>query len=140
LAGQLKVSEYMIIAAIKHFDDTHKLLENCCWKEEPLGTLKKLEGELSHVDFHALKEALVVKKYNYLHLLSDRDHLPVLDDIDIDALKGKEEEVDKPTHGIKVTKDSMKSTQMALQELKIQVSKICAELSLAHSSSSKEKT
>jgi hypothetical protein len=29
LTGQLKVSKDMIIAAIKHFDDTHKLVENC---------------------------------------------------------------------------------------------------------------
>jgi hypothetical protein len=32
LAGQLKVSEDMIIAAIKHFDDTHKSMANCCWR------------------------------------------------------------------------------------------------------------
>ena len=40
----------------------------------------------------------------------------MLDEIYFDALKGKEEEVDKLTHGLKVTKDSLKSTQMALQE------------------------
>jgi hypothetical protein len=47
LAEQLKVSEDMIISAIKHFVDTHKLMENCCWKEEPLGIHKNFEGELS---------------------------------------------------------------------------------------------
>ena len=36
--GQLKVSKDMVMEAIKHFDDTHKLMENCCWKEEPIGT------------------------------------------------------------------------------------------------------
>jgi len=40
----------------------------------------------------------------------------MLDEIYFDALKGKEEEVYKLTHGLKETKDSLKSTQMALQE------------------------
>jgi hypothetical protein len=140
LTGKLKVSEDMIIAAIKHFDDTHKLMENCCWKEEPPGTHKNFEGELSLAYFQALREALVVMKSNYLHLLSDRDHLLMLDEIYFDALKGKEEEVDKLTHGLKVTKDSLKSTQMALQESEIQVDELCVELSLAHSSSSTAET
>jgi hypothetical protein len=30
------------------------------------------------VNFHMLREAVVVIKYNYLHLLSDRDHIPML--------------------------------------------------------------
>jgi hypothetical protein len=134
LAGKLKVSEDMIIAAIKHFDDTHKLMANCCWRAP--GTHKNFEGELSLADFQALREALVVMKSNYLHLLSDRDHLLMLDEIYFDVLKGKQEEVDKLTHGHKITKDSLKSTQMALQESEIQVDELYVELTLAHSSSS----
>jgi len=64
----------------------------------------------------------------------------MLDEINFDALKGKEEELDKLTHGLKVTKDYLKRTQMALQESKIQVDEICVELILAHSSSSTTKT
>jgi hypothetical protein len=92
LAGQLKVSEDMIIAAIKHFDDTHKSMANCCWRAP--GTHKIFEGELSLANFQALREALVVMKSNYLHLLLDGDHLLMLEEIYFDALKGKEEEVD----------------------------------------------
>ena len=51
LTGQLKVSEDIIIAAIKHFDDTHKLMENCCWKEEHPRTHHNFAGELFTVDF-----------------------------------------------------------------------------------------
>ena len=39
----------------------------------------------------------MVMKSNYLHLLSNRDHLLMLDEIYFDALKGKEEEVEKLT-------------------------------------------
>jgi hypothetical protein len=78
----------------------------------------------------------VVMKSNYLPLLSDRDHLLMLDEVYFDTLKGKEKEVDKLTHGLKVAKDSLKSTQMALHESKIQVAKFRVELSLTHSPSS----
>jgi hypothetical protein len=138
LAGHLKVSEDMIIPAIKHYDDTHKLMENCCWRA--LGTHKNFEGEFSLADFQALGGGLVVMKSNYLHLLLDRDHLFMLDEIYFDVLKGEEEEVDKLTQGLKITKDSLKSSQMALQELEIQVDELCVELSLEHSSPSTAKT
>jgi hypothetical protein len=82
----------------------------------------------------------VVMKSNYLHLLSDIDHLLMLDEIYSHVLKGKEEEVDKLTHRLKVTKDSLKSTQMVLQESKIQVDELCMELILAHYSSSTTET
>lgn len=113
----MKLNEDMIIAAINHFDDTLKLMANYCWRI--LRTHKNLEGEFSLADFQALREALVVMKSNYLHLLLDRDHLLMLDEIYFHALKGKEEEVDKLTHELKVTEDYLKSTQMALQESKI---------------------
>jgi hypothetical protein len=112
----MKLSEEIIIVAIIIFDDTHKIMETCFWKEEPLGTQKNFEGEISLADFQALKEALVVMKSNCVHLLSDKDRLLILDEIYFDALKVKEEEVDNLAHGLKVTKDSLKSTQMALQE------------------------
>jgi molecular chaperone GrpE (heat shock protein) len=49
------------------------------------------------------------------------------------SVRKKEEEVDKLTQGLKVTKDSLKSTQMALQESEIHDDELCGELSLAHS-------
>jgi len=64
LTGKLKEREYMIIAAIKHFDDTHKLMENCCWKEEPPQTHNNFEGEISLEYSQALGEELVVMKSN----------------------------------------------------------------------------
>jgi hypothetical protein len=114
LTGQLKVSEDMIVAAIKHFEDTHTLVADCCWKAPR--THDEFGGELSLAKFQALREALVVMKTNYLHLLSDRDHLLTLDEMYYGALKGKEEKVYKLTHDLEISEDSLKSTQMALQE------------------------
>jgi len=134
LARQLKVNEDMIIAALTHFDNTHRLMVDYCWKAQ--GRHKGIEGELSLVDLQVLKEALVVMKSNYVHLISDRDHLLNLDEIYFDVLRGKEDEVDKLTFELKVTMDFLKSTQMALQESENQVDDLCLELTLAHSSSS----
>jgi hypothetical protein len=53
LAGQLKVSEDVIFEAIKHFDDTHKLMENCCWRA--LGTHDNFE-ELSLAGFQCTRK------------------------------------------------------------------------------------
>ena len=33
LARQMKVSEEQIMAAMKHFDDTHALVKDCCWRD-----------------------------------------------------------------------------------------------------------
>lgn len=87
LVGQLKVNEDTIIAAINHFDDTHKLMEKCCWRSS--GIHKNLKGEFSLAEFQVLGETLVVMKSNYLHLLFDRDHPLMLDEIYFELLKGK---------------------------------------------------
>lgn len=73
-------------------------------------------------------------KSNYLHL-SDCDHLLNLVEIYSDALRRKEDEVDKLSHELKVSSDSLTSTQIALQESEIHVDELCLELSLARCSS-----
>ena len=55
-------------------------------------------------------------KQNYLQLLADRDFLLEWDCICYVALQGKEEKVDKITHELEVTMDSLQSAQLALQE------------------------
>lgn len=57
-------------------------------------------------------------KSDYLHLL-DRDHLLNLAKIYLDALRGKEEEVDHLTSELMNTRGSLESTQVALREAKI---------------------
>jgi len=101
------------MVATRHYDDTQALLADYCWRNAVIPN--SLGGELSLVDFQTLQEALVEMKSNYLHLLSDRDHLLMLVEIYHDALEGNEQEVDKRTHELETTQESLKNTQMALQ-------------------------
>ena len=55
-------------------------------------------------------------KVSYTHLLSDRDHLLNLAGIYSDALKKKEEEVDRLSHELEDTRNSLVCTQLALQD------------------------
>lgn len=86
LAGQLKVSEDQIDAAIRHFDETLQLMAKYCWRIPRIQNNPK--GGLSVASFQALREALVMNS-NYLQLLLDRDHLLMLGEIYYDVLKGK---------------------------------------------------
>jgi hypothetical protein len=79
----------MIVAAIKHFEDTYTLVADCYCKAPR--THDEFGRELSLAKFQALREALVVMKTNYLHLLSDRDNILTLDEMYYGALKWKEE-------------------------------------------------
>lgn len=72
-------------------------------------------------------------KHNYLQLLSDRDYLLEWDCTCYDALKGKEE-VDKFTHELDVTMESLESAQLALHESQPQIKELTIELNLAQSS------
>ena len=112
--GQLKVSEDKIVTTMRHFYETHTLVADYCWKASR--SRDSLGGEPPLADFQALREEMVVMKSNYLHLLSDRDHLLMFGEMYHDVLKGKEEEVDRLTQELKITEDSLKNTQKSLQE------------------------
>jgi hypothetical protein len=91
-----------------------------------------LGGDLALAYFKVFREVVVVMKSNYLHLLFDRCYLLMLGDIYHDALKGKEEEVDRVTQELEITQDYLKSMQKALQELDMQVENVCVDLIWAH--------
>lgn len=87
MVGQLRVNEDQIDAAIRQFDDTFQLMAKYCWRIP--GLQNTSEGGLSLEGFHALREALMMTKTNYLQSLSDIDHLLQLGETYYDALKGK---------------------------------------------------
>ena len=60
-------------------------------------------------------------KIDYLHFLTNRYHLLMLDEMYHDFLQGKEEDVDKLTHELDIALGSLKSMQKDLQESKMQV-------------------
>jgi hypothetical protein len=96
LTGQLNVRKDMIVEAMRHLDDTHTLVVDFCWRATM--AQDSLGGDLFVVDFITLKEAMVVTRSNYLHLLVDRDYLLTVGGVYQGALEGKEHEVDRPTH------------------------------------------
>ncbi|KAH9322813.1 hypothetical protein KI387_017452, partial [Taxus chinensis] len=95
---------------------------------------KGIEAESSHDSLQEIKDGMGTMKTNYLHLLSDRDHLLNLAEVYSDALRRKEEEVDKLSQELEVTRDSLVSTQLALQDSESHVDELFLELSLARDS------
>jgi len=73
---QLKVSEDMIVTTMRHIDEMHTFVVDCYWRVS--GAHDSFLGEPPLAYFHKLREAMVVMKFNYLHLLSDRVHLLML--------------------------------------------------------------
>jgi hypothetical protein len=127
LAGQLKAREDMIVATMRHLDDTHALVAEYCWRATV--THDGLGGEFSTTDFQILREAVAVMRSNYQHLLMDRDYLLVIGEMYHGALKEKEDEVDRFSYELMSTQDSLKRTQRALQESESRVEQVREELS-----------
>ena len=94
-----------------------------------------LGGDLSLVDFITLKEAMVVTRSNYLHLLADRDYILTVSGMYQGTLEGKEHEVDRLTRELVNTHDSLESTHMVLQKYELEVEKLQEELIQASLSS-----
>ena len=94
-----------------------------------------LGRDLSLVDFITLKEAMVVTRSNYLHLLACRDYLLAVGGVYRGTLEGKKHEVDRVTRELVNTHNSLESAQMVLQIYELQVVKLQEELSQASLSS-----
>ena len=75
-------------------------------------------------------------KLSYLHLLSDRDHLLSLAGDYTDALRRKEEEVDRLSRELEDTQASLVNTPLALQDLEKHGGEHGVELSLVSSCTS----
>jgi len=105
LENQLKMNADKIRVATRHYDDTHGLVTNYCWRSAL--THESMGEEPSLADFHTLIKALVELKSNYLHLLSDKSLLLMLVEIYHEVLEGKEEEVDRLTHELETTQESL---------------------------------
>jgi hypothetical protein len=93
LTGKLKVSECMIVEAMRHFDATHTMVAECCWRATMAHD--SLGGEFSIADFQTLKEAVVVMRSDYQHLLMDRDYLLAIGEMYHGVLEEKENEVEQ---------------------------------------------
>jgi hypothetical protein len=93
LAGQLRVSEAMIMAATRHLDDTHALMANYCGRA--LVAHGSSDGGFAMDDFHTLRERVSMMRTDYQQLLTDRDYLLGIGEMYHRALREQELEVDR---------------------------------------------
>ena len=75
-----------------------------------------MEGEAFLEECIALKEGMSKMREIYMNLLSDRDHLLMMDEMYHSALKKEEEESERLANKLEITSDLLKSTQRFLQE------------------------
>jgi hypothetical protein len=126
LAGQLRLSEDMIMAATRQIDDTHALVVNCCWRA--LMAHDSSDGVFAIDDFHTLRERVSVMRTDYQQLLMDRDYLLGVGEMYHRALREQELEVDRLTHALESTREFLRGTQTALQESKSRSEELLKEI------------
>ena len=85
LAGQLRVSEDMIMAATRHFDDTHALVADYYWRAS-VAHGSADEG-FAMDDFHNLRERVSMMRTDYQQLLTDKDYLLRMGEMYHEALR-----------------------------------------------------
>jgi hypothetical protein len=103
----------MIMAAIRHIDDTHALVAEYCWRA--LMAHDSSDGELALDDFQTLRERVIVMMTEYRQLLMDRDYLLEVGEMYHRALR-EETEVDRLTHELVSTQEFLEGTQTTFQE------------------------
>jgi hypothetical protein len=109
LAGQLRVSEDMIMAATRHCDETHALVENYCWRAS-VAHGSADEG-FSMDDLHILRERVSMMRTDYQQLLTDKDYLLGIGEMYHRALRAQELEVDQLTQELESTRGFLRGTQ-----------------------------
>jgi hypothetical protein len=123
----LRVREDMIMAAIRHIDDTHALVAEYCWRASM--THDSSDGEISLEDFHTLRERVTVMRTDYQQLRMDRDYLLEVGKMYHRALREKDIEVDRLTHEFVSTRGFLECTHTTLQESKSRLEELLEEAS-----------
>jgi hypothetical protein len=114
LAGQLRVSEAMIMTTTRCFDDTHALVVDYYW-EASLAHGSLDEG-FSMEDFHTLRERVSMMRTDYQQLLTNRDYLLRIGDMYHENLREQELEVERLTQELESTRGFLRGTQTTIQE------------------------
>jgi hypothetical protein len=114
LAGQLRVNEDMIMTATRHFDDTHAVVVDYCWRAS-VAHGSKDEG-FTMDNLHTLRERVSMMRTDYQQLLIDREYLLGIGEMYHRALREQELEVDRLTHELESTHGFLRGTQTTLQE------------------------
>jgi hypothetical protein len=107
----------MIMAAIRHIDDTHTLVAEYCWRATMAHDSS--DGEIYIDDFQTLRERVTMIRTNYQQLLMNRDYLLEVGEMHHRALR-EETEVDQLTHELVRTHGFLKGTQITFQESELE--------------------
>jgi hypothetical protein len=127
MTEQLRVSEDMIMAAIRCIDDTHTLALGYCWSASMVHDSS--DGGLAIDDFHTLKERVTMMRVDYQQLLMDRDYLLEVGEMYHRALREKQIEVDRLTHELVSTQGFLEGAQTSLQESRSKLEELLGETS-----------
>jgi hypothetical protein len=92
LAGQLRVSEAMIMVATRCSDDMHALMEDYYWRV--LVAHGSSDEGIAMDDFHTLRERVSMMRTDYQQLLTDKDYLLKVGEMYHEALREQELEMD----------------------------------------------
>ena len=88
LSGSLKEDKKKLREDMKNIVDINALVERCCWK----ASSGDMEGKYFLEECIALKEGMSKIKESYMNLISDREHLLMVDEMYHNAIKKEEEE------------------------------------------------
>ena len=120
---------------MKKIVDINALVARCCWKDSG----GEMEGESFMEECIALKEGMDKMKEIYMNLIYDREHLLMVAEMYHCAFERETQESERLHSKWEATYDSLKRTQEALQELRLQIDQIQRDLNVPHPPSCMEK-
>ena len=135
LIGSLKEDIEKLMESMNNFVDINVLVARRCWK----ASSGDMEGESFLEERIALKEGMAKMKEINMDLLSERDRLHMVKEMYHCAFKKETEESERIHSRWEATYDSLKRTQEALQESRLQNDQIQRELNVPHPPSCMEK-
>ena len=128
MSGSLKEDRKKLRAAMKNIVDINALVARCCWK----ASSGDMEGESFLEECIALKEGMSKMKESYMNLIFDREHILMVAEMYHCAFERETKESERLHSKWEATYDSLKRTQEALQESRLQIDQIQRDLNVPH--------
>ena len=105
---------------MKNFVNINALVARCCWQASG----GDMEGEAFLEECIALKEGMAKMKERYMNLLYEREYLLMVAEMYHCAFKRETQESERLHSKWEATYDSLKRTQEALQDSRLQINQI----------------
>ena len=128
LIGSLKEDREKLREEMRNFVDINALMARCCWKYSS----GEMEGEAFLEECIALKEGMAKLKERYMNLISNKEHLLMVAEMYHCAFKRETQEYERIHSKWEATYDSLKRTQEALQDSRLQIDQIQRDLNVPY--------